>query len=748
MKKQLLLLVMMFLPMAASADLSGTCGDNVTWSYEETTQTLTISGSGNMMGYYGIYATPWYSFYQQIEKVIIEEGVTSIGSYAFQNCSGLASVTIGKNVTSIGEFAFWLCSGLTSVHISDLEAWCKISFGDGIANPLCLAHHLYLDGKEIKDLVIPNNITAIGSYAFNGCSGLTSVTIPSSVTNIGGAAFSECSGLTSVTIPRSVTTIGNSAFYGCSGLISVTIPRSVTTIGNSAFSECSSLTSVTIPSSMTAIRKNTFAGCSSLTSVTIPNSVTTIEKDAFGNCFGLTSVHISDLEAWCKISFGSSSANPLSLAHHLFLDDNEIKDLVIPNSVTAIGQLTFYGCTGLTSVTIPSSVTTIKNWAFEECTGLTSVTIAVGLTSIGAHAFYDCNSLTYVTIPNSVTNIGQQAFAGCNSLTSVTIPNNVESIEYGTFAGCYSIRNIYLPENLQVIKESAFSECVSLTSVTIPNSVKSIEYGTFEKCYNIRNIHLPDNLQVIKQSAFSDCGSLNTISIPSKVEFIYQDAFSGCNSLTEIKAFPSTPPFIYNNTFSNFNATLKVPDAAKDAYIADEVWGKFTTIQTLTGEDVNIKICATPTISYSNGKLLFSCETEDVEYYYEITDADIKNGTSAEILLTATYNISVYATKAGYNNSDVATATLCWVDSTPQTEGISNGITQVPAHAVMIQNNGGTLNIQGVEDGTSIRIYSVNGVQVGSAVSSNGQAMVNTPLQQGSVAIVKIGQKSIKVVVK
>ena len=282
MKKLILFLAL--LPMMASADDSGTCGDNLTWTYESATNTLTISGTGNMNNYqFYSYFSPWDSFKSSIKKVIIENGVTSIGDFAFNNCRGLTSVTIPNSVTSIGEGAFNHCRGLTSV-------------------------------------TIPNSVTSIGNAAFGDCSGLTSVTIPNSVTSIGDNAFAGCSGLTSVNIPNSVTSIGDSAF-NCRGLTSVhisdlvawcnitfagipfrnlsstlhlylngtevkdlVIPNNVTSIGDYAFSGFSGLTSVTIPNSVTSIGSSAFSECSGLTSVTIPNSVTSIGEGAFSNC--------------------------------------------------------------------------------------------------------------------------------------------------------------------------------------------------------------------------------------------------------------------------------------------------------------------------------------------------------------------------------------------------------------------------------------------------------------------------------
>ena len=353
---------------------------NITWGYNNITESsytfIIKNNEAVLLKYQGTETDVVIP--QNFDNYI----VTSIGLYAFEECTGLTSVTIPDSVTSIGYRAFNGCTKLTSVTIG-------------------------------------NGVMSIGNYAFNGCTGLTSVIIPDSVTSIGNYAFNGCTGLTSITIPNSVTSIGNYAFYGCTGLTSVTIPDSVTSIGAAAFSGCRGLTSIAIPDSVTSIGSSAFFDCTGLTSITIPNSVTSIGDQAFYNCRKLQDIYITDIGAWCNISgldnlmeYGSNNKN-------LYINNELVTSIAIPDSVTSIGNYAFYGCTGLTSVTIPDSVTSIGNDAFNGCTGLTSVTIPDSVTSIGYRAFNGCTKLTSVTIGNGVTSIGNGAFYGCTGLTSV-----------------------------------------------------------------------------------------------------------------------------------------------------------------------------------------------------------------------------------------------------------------------------------------------------------------------------------------
>lgn len=298
------LVVLLFSSLYAWADLSGRCGTNLWFNFHSSSNTLDIyieteGTTGYMTNYNQADQVPWKSVRGQIEKVIIGEGVTGIGNYAFYGCSALRIVEIASTLTNIGNSAFQNCTSLESIDIPD--------------NVTRIGNSAFSGCEQLSSISLPDNMVTIEDFAFESCKALTSFSFPTGVTNISWCVFNNCTGLTSFTIPVGVMSIGENAFGGCTGLKDITIPNSVESIGNQAFQDCKSLDGVTIPNSVTSVGQSAFDGCTSLTSVTIPTSVTSIGSDAFYGCTSLTSV-------------------------------------TIPEGVTSIGPDAFNGCYSLTSV--------------------------------------------------------------------------------------------------------------------------------------------------------------------------------------------------------------------------------------------------------------------------------------------------------------------------------------------------------------------------------------------------------------
>ena len=398
------------------------------------------------------------------------------------------------------------------------------------------------------DIVIPSSVThggttytvtAIGTRAFYGCYYVSSVSMPNTIVEIGERAFYYCEDLTSVTIPNSVVTIGKSAFY-CPAMTSVTIGNAVTTIGDQAFYYCENLADVTMGNSVMTIGEYAFCG-TALTSITIPASVTTIGRNAFLGCEFLERVNITDLTAWCNIDIKGIDANPLYNAHHLYLNGSEVTNLVIPSGVTEVKSYSFYGCTGLSSVSIPGGVTAIKSWSFTECRNITSVTIPNTVTGIGSYAFSECNSLKSIMIPKSVTTIGSAVFDGTTDMTRMVVASGnpvydsrnscnaiIETATNTLVEGC---NTTVIPSTVTAIGELAFSYRYSMSSLAIPNSVTSIDNQAFIGCKALTSIHIPASVTTINYSPFQDCENLATITVASDNP-VY-DSRNDCNAIIE-----------------------------------------------------------------------------------------------------------------------------------------------------------------------------------------------------------------------
>ncbi|MCI6728479.1 MAG: leucine-rich repeat domain-containing protein, partial [Bacteroidales bacterium] len=426
--------------------------------------------------------------------------------------------------------------------------------------------------------------------------------------------------------------------------------------------------------------------------------------------------------------------------------------------VTSIGSSAFSGCSGLPSVTIPNSVTSIGSSAFSGCSGLTSVTIPNSVTSIGRWAFSGCSGLTSVTIPNSVTSIGSSAFAGCSGLTSIVVEdgnpvydsrNNcnaiIETATNTLHSGC---KTTITPNSVTSIGDDAFRGCSGLTSVTIPNSVESIGDDAFGGCSGLTSVTIPNSVTSIGDYAFEVCSGLTSVTIGNSVTSIGERAFYNCPELLDVYCYaekvPSTKSIVFYNSPIEY-ATLHVPDASIDSYKATAPWSSFGKIVGLSGEEPEqpeVEKCATPVVTYAEGKLSFSCETEGAEFVTNVVAEDAKEYYDAEIELSATYNIEVFATKANCENSDTVNVALVWVENGDVNE--DTGVISVQAAPVLVQGNGGVLSVSGVAKGTDVVVYTISGTEVTRSTATNGTATISTGLQSGTIVVVKFGNKSVK----
>lgn len=376
---------------------------------------------------------------------------------------------------------------------------------------------------------ITHKVIRVGDMSFCGCH-VNTVVIPNTVTSIGDCAF-YFSSLQSVTIPGSVTSIERCAFDGCSGLKNVTLPDHLTFLGANAFSS-TGITSVVIPGSLTSIGDNAFAYCGKMTSVTIPSSVASIGGGAFESDENLTAVNISDLEAWCRLSFFDDRANPLKYAHHLYLNGAEVTDLVVPGTMSAVLPFSFIG-----------------------------------------------GAFTSVTIPDCIVNIGNEAFRGCSEMTSLTLPARQVDIGGKAFAGCSALAALVVPEGMTDISEEAFCQMEGLTTLTLPQSLTTIGKSAFSGCSSLVSVAIPDGVINIGESAFSGCGGMTSLQIGGQVSQIGSDAFGECGRLRKVTVKCKVPPSISPSTFPNrSNETLVVPKGCKSAYEDADYWWEFKEI--------------------------------------------------------------------------------------------------------------------------------------------------------------------------
>lgn len=415
---------------------------------------------------------------------------------------------------------------------------------------------------DVPDTLDSLPVTRIGISAFTQCPGLSFVILPNSVTNIGAGAFTGCKNLKNIHLPTGLIAIESQAFSGCTGLTNIDLPDTVVVLGHDAFANCSSLKNFKLPHNLTSIADNTFSS-SLLGSVTLPDSVTNIGANAFFAC-GITNLELGH----GIVAIGPSA---FSNARHL-------RNLVVPDNVTQMGDSAFAYCHELTDVTIGNGLAGLGSTLFAGCSNLVNLQLGSNLKNIGFYAFFNCTALANLNLPDSLTKVDSGAFSGCSSLESLHLGKKVASIEDNAFTDCVSLTDLILPDSVAKISDFAFDGCTALANITFGAKLATFSASAFNGCLQITRFTvdyantkysgidgilfnksqsqllmcpptrtgsyaIPSGATSIAASAFANCASLTNLSIPDSVISIGDLAFDGCNQLSSVTLDPANASF-------------------------------------------------------------------------------------------------------------------------------------------------------------------------------------------------------------
>ena len=550
----------------------GTCGENITWVLDEN-GTLTISGKGDMEN----YNNPWHLYSSKITSVVIENGITSIGNYAFGDITNIKSVTLPNSLSRIGDYAFCYSYWLETITLPDSLT----EIGD----------YAFSNCTRLKSIVIPEGVEFIGDGAFANCHSIETVALPSSLTEIGAEAFDNCTGLKAIAIPAGVIRIGHGALSGCLRLETIEIDKAnenYCTVDGVLFNKNKTALvsypagktaeSYEIPNGVTTVTYGTFASCWNLKSVSIPTSVTSIQECAFNGCDNLRDVYYSGTQAqWNAIAIDEENdgfdcayihcTDAVMHPHGICGDDLtwELKDGVLTISGTGdmydfnMAAPWYNAASSIKSIELGSKVTSITSEAFVDCKSLESITLPEGIISVAAGAFLGCDNLSRINISDNnpyYTSVDGMLFnkdkteiiiypAGKTDAVYV-IPDRVTTISRNAFIEPTYLQEIVIHAGVTNIEEGAFSSC-NLNAISVDKDNEyycSVNGALFSKDkttlyqYPIGKTadtyQIPDGVNTIAYSAFWGSSNLRSVVIPESVTFIDEGAFISCHSLTDV----------------------------------------------------------------------------------------------------------------------------------------------------------------------------------------------------------------------
>ncbi len=570
---------------------SGTCGGNLKWEIAWINEvTLTISGTGSMTNYSSSSKAPWYASRNTITKIVIENGVTSIGDYAFNglskvkniqmassirtigewafaNCDSLTAISIGKNVGTISDFAFYSCDSLESITVDSNNANYSSDRNSVLFDKAQTTLIQYPAGALRSSYTIPDSVKNIADRAFSSTKYLTYLTLGAGVESLGEDVFFEAYSLKTISVSGSnkyFSSDSNGVLFDKNKTLliqypvgnertSYTIPTGVKSIGYCAFAGCDYLTKLVIPNGVEDILMSAFESCVNLTDVTMPDSVKNVGYDAFmdtpfvnemsyaTNCGKYYEIYVGNVLLYivdAGITSGSYAVTvkdkTTAIAFGAF-EYSYASTITLPNTLKHVGAGAFAYCNTLLTANIPDSVESIGESAFEYCMNLTEVTIGSGVKDVAVGAFYGCESLDAINVNTANTNYINDAFGSLLTIDGTVLvqyPVGNERTEYA------------VPDGVETIGIGAFSGAVNLISLTLPESLTSVESCAFDICYNLTDVHYDGNEESWKEIQIDDYNdallsanitygrempkviSIAISSLPDKFVYLYGESFS------------------------------------------------------------------------------------------------------------------------------------------------------------------------------------------------------------------------------